>query len=63
MATPVKAPGDEETGATLESPVAQMPRNALSTALVTTAMPSADATQVSAVAGTAVAFPKREGPS
>jgi len=44
MATPVKAPGDEETGATLESPAAQMPRNALSTALVTTAMPSADAT-------------------
>ena len=63
MATPVKAPGDEETGATLESPAAQMPRNALSTALVTTAMPSADATQVSTVAGTAVAFPKREGPS
>ena len=63
MATPVKAPGDEETSATLESPAAQMPRNALSTALVTTAMPSADATQVSTVAGTAVAFPKREGPS
>ena len=63
MATPVKAPGDEETGATLESPAAQKPRHALGTALITTAMPSAEASQMSAVAGTAVAFPKREGPS
>ena len=63
MATPVKASGDEETGATLESPAAQKPRHALGTALITTAMPSAEASQMSAVAGTAVAFPKREGPS
>ena len=39
------------------------PVKALGTALITTAMPSAEASQMSAVAGTAVAFPKREGPS